>query len=88
MQLFIQTFTELVSPTVFSSMAAKDVPAVHKQFCTLLRGMIALDACLCKYGSGELPGYFFGDCFTLAEALTAPFVVRLLVTLKEHRGSG
>lgn len=86
MQLFIQTFTELVSPIVFSSMAAKDVPAVQKQFCTLLRGMVALNACLCKYGSGELPAYFFGNSFTLAEAMTAPFVVRMLVTLKEHRG--
>ena len=32
------------------------------------------------------PGYFLGDNYSLAEALTAPFVVRMLANFPVHRG--
>merc|ERR1711998_537636 len=76
-----------VAPVYFSIMLAKSEDAVAKEFRTLVNGLQAIDKCLRQFGEHTPAApYFLGAQYSLAETLTAPFVVRLLPNLRQHRG--
>ena len=87
MNLFIQMFMESVATLNFTIMAAPTPETIEKLYKSLVKGMKTLDNTLNQHGdsSGD---YFLGEQFSLAEAMTAPFVVRMLANLPHHRGLG
>lgn len=87
MRFFVQTFMETLSGSMFSFMAAPNAQRVTSEYHKWLNGLKATNDALAKHGEQTGTGnFFFGDQYTVAEALTAPFVARQSVLFKEHRG--
>eukprot|EP00928_Gymnodinium_smaydae_P084784 TRINITY_DN68052_c0_g1_i1.p1 TRINITY_DN68052_c0_g1~~TRINITY_DN68052_c0_g1_i1.p1 ORF type:complete len:229 (+),score=17.97 TRINITY_DN68052_c0_g1_i1:64-687(+) len=84
MEMFISSFMELVVPAYAGIMAAKSQQAVDHGFEGIMRGLHAVEKGLC--GSCSAGPLYVDDQRSLAEALTAPLVVRLLANLGNHRG--
>jgi glutathione S-transferase len=85
MNLFIQMFMEQIASLNFTLMAAPTADMIEKLFSSLLKGLKTVDIALCQHGDAR-GDFFLGAQYSLAEALTAPFVVRMLANLPHHRG--
>ena len=81
MNLFVAVFMEEVSGLSFSFLGAKSDEAVAKGYEKLLGGLQSVENCLNVHGNEEGGSFFFGGQYTLAEALTAPFVIRMSANL-------
>lgn len=87
MDLFVSTYMELLAPTYMELLAAKSDEQCDKQFGKLVLGLRAVDRALTMHRTANCTGPFvLGERFSLAETLTAPFVVRQLLNFKHHRG--
>ena len=86
MNLFVTVFMEEVSGLSFSFLGAKSDEAVAKGYEKLLGGLQSVENCLNVHGNEEGGSFFFGGQYTLAEALTAPFVIRMSANFPVHRG--
>ena len=86
MNLFVTVFMEEVSGLSFSFLGAKSDEAVGKGYEKLLGGLQSVENCLNVHGNEEGGSFFFGGQYTLAEALTAPFVIRMSANFPVHRG--
>eukprot|EP00931_Biecheleriopsis_adriatica_P000635 TRINITY_DN100718_c0_g1_i1.p1 TRINITY_DN100718_c0_g1~~TRINITY_DN100718_c0_g1_i1.p1 ORF type:complete len:170 (+),score=23.04 TRINITY_DN100718_c0_g1_i1:415-924(+) len=75
---------ELVVAGYMSCLAAKSQQLVDDAFKQIRRGLFAVERGLEKYSTGRGP--FFDGAFGVVEALCSPFVVRVVVNLKKHRG--
>lgn len=84
--LFVTVFMENVSGLSTSFLGAKDSAAVAKGYEKLLGGLQSLENALNTYGKEDGGSYLFGEEYTLAEALTAPFVIRMVANFPHHRG--
>lgn len=82
--LFVATFMELVAGGYTGLMAAKSQEKIDAAMVMIRRGLFAVEAGLRR--RRHTGSAFFGGTFGLCEALTAPFVIRLLVNAKRHRG--
>ena len=58
----------------------------NPRYAALLVGLQSLEQALSRYGHEEGGSFLFGGAYTLAEALTAPFVVRMEANFGHHRG--
>lgn len=81
--LFVATFMELVTTNYMMILAAKTQDKVDQAWVGVRRGLFAVDIGLSRYSIGDP---FFGESFGLVEALCAPFVIRMLLNVKKHRG--
>lgn len=70
----------------FSFLGAKSEAALAKGYAKLLGGLQSVENCLNLYGNEEGGSFLFGGNYTLAEALTAPFVIRQVANFPVHRG--
>lgn len=86
MNLFIGQFMEKLGTTIFSFPATKKPNAANKAFLKILYGLQTVEASLKMHGETESGPYFFGKQYSLAETLTAPFVLRMNILFKHHRG--
>ena len=86
MRLFIQTFMEKLAAYYFAFLAAGSAARVRELFSAIVQGLACVESCLRKHGEEGGAGYFLGEQYTLAEVMTAPFVVRMLANFREHRG--
>merc|ERR1712151_299138 len=83
--MFTVTFMELLKNKYEKCMEAKSQDQVDSAMVGIRRGLFAINTGLEKYSVGVGP-FFEGTDFGIVEALTAPFVVRMLVNLRWHRG--
>lgn len=83
--LFVATFTELLANTYNVCLGSKTQQKVDEAMVTIRRGLFAVEKGLEQIGSGQGP-FFEGAELGIVEALTGPFVVRMLVNLRHHRG--
>lgn len=83
--LFAATFTELLANTYNVCLGAKSQKGVDQAMVAIRRGLFAVEQGLARYGSSQGP-FFEGSELGIVEALTAPFVVRMLINMKHHRG--
>lgn len=83
--LFTATFTELLANTYNTCLGAKSQEKVDQAMVAIRRGLHAVEQGLVRYGSDQGP-FFEGEEFGFVEAMTGPFVARMLVNLKHHRG--
>lgn len=81
--MFVSAFMELVVHNYNGLLAAKTQAFVDTAWGGMRRGLFAVEVGLERYRTGAK---FFGDTFGLVEALCAPFVIRMLVNVKKHRG--
>lgn len=81
--LFVATFMELVSSNYHGILMAKTQDKVDSCWVGIRRGLFAVETGLQRHRTGKT---FFHETFGVVEALVAPFVVRMLVNLKRHRG--
>eukprot|EP00746_Dinoflagellata_sp_MGD_P025781 gnl/MRDRNA2_/MRDRNA2_160733_c0_seq1.p1 gnl/MRDRNA2_/MRDRNA2_160733_c0~~gnl/MRDRNA2_/MRDRNA2_160733_c0_seq1.p1 ORF type:complete len:244 (+),score=47.08 gnl/MRDRNA2_/MRDRNA2_160733_c0_seq1:213-944(+) len=81
--MFVTTFMEVVSTNYHNILAAKTQEQVDSCWMGIRRGLFAVEIGLQKYRSGKT---FFDESFGLVEAMVAPFVVRMLLNVKHHRG--
>ena len=58
----------------------------NPRYGALLVGLQSLEQALAHYGHEEGGSFLFGGAYTLAEALTTPFVVRMEANFGHHRG--
>jgi glutathione S-transferase len=88
MRLFVGVFMESLAPCMLGMISVpRDEEGVERELHKLLGGLRAVELCLAKHGGGGGDGhFFFGAQYSLAEALTAPFVVRMQAQLATHRG--
>jgi len=87
MNLFVQQFMDGMSASLFTFPAAKSGAAVSKHFETIVNALQAVQRAFQLHGEQTTSGpYFFGEQYSLAETLTAPFVVRMIPIFKHHRG--
>lgn len=77
------TFMDLVMPSYNMVLGGKTQAGIDKAFVGLRRGLFAVENGLKQYSTGTP---FFNGTFGLVEALVAPFVLRMLVNTKHHRG--
>lgn len=86
--LFVGQFMSQLAPTIFSIMATKEASAADKIFTKLVRGIQTIDRTLKIHGeqADDTGPFLLGNQYTLAETLTAPFVVRMIPIFKHHRG--
>merc|ERR1711971_1393371 len=83
--LFVATFMNLLQTQYNMCLGAKTQKHVDSAMTAIRRGLFAVDNGLEKYGKS--PGPFFeGSELGIVEALTGPFVVRMLVNMRDHRG--
>ena len=80
MNLFIGQFMEKLGTTIFSFPATKKPNAANKAFLKILYGLQTVEASLKMHGETESGPYFFGKQYSLAETLTAPFVLRMNIS--------
>ena len=85
---FVQIFMETFQRSNMTFMTANSEATVKMEYKKLMDGLKAVNDTLEKHGE-QGPGadapFFFGAQYTVAEALTAPFVVRMQPLFKEHR---
>jgi glutathione S-transferase len=91
MRLFMQVFAEGMQAAYMKMMFCSDEPSALAAYDLLCAGMVTANSCLIKHGGASKPAssdgaFFLGADFSLAECMTAPFVVRGVVMLKELRG--
>lgn len=82
--MFVASFMEHVVPSYMSLLAAKSQDRVDAAWVGLRRGLFAVEVGLERYRTGTTA--FFGETFGLVEALCAPFIIRMLLNVKKHRG--
>lgn len=88
MRYFVQIFMETFQRANMAFMTASSESAVKVEYKKLLDGMHSVDETLKRHGeqgAGPDAPFFFGTQYTVAEAMTAPFVVRMQAMFKEHR---
>lgn len=81
--MFVVTFMEIVNPNYMQILGAKTQQKVDDAWVGIRRGLFAVEVGLERYRTGTP---FFGDAFGIVEALVAPFVIRMLLNVKTHRG--
>ena len=81
--MFTSIFMLNLQPTSYSFLSATRPEQVESIFSKVIDGLKAVDNCLQMHGSGG-SDFILSD-FSLAECLTAPFVVRMLDNFKHHR---
>lgn len=89
MRYFVQIFMETFQRSNMTFMTANSESAVKMEYKKLMDGLKAVNDALEKHGeqgAGDSAAFFFGEQYTVAEALTAPFVVRMGPLFEEHRG--
>ena len=85
MNLFVTVFMEEISGLSFSFLGAKNKAQLAKGYTKLLTGLKSVDNALFM-GTEEGGNFLLGARYTLAEALTAPFVIRMCANFPHHRG--
>lgn len=83
--MFVTTFMELLANQYSFCLGAKSQAKVDSTMVDIRRGLFAIESGLEKYSAGTGP-FFEGTELGIVEALTAPFVVRMLINMKRHRG--
>jgi|ERR1712096_321437 len=81
--MLVSAFMELVVHNYDRLLSAKSQADIDQAWRGMRRGLFATEAGLERYGTGTL---FFGEAFGIVEALCAPFVIRMLINVKKHRG--
>ena len=81
MDLFVASFMESLANLSFSFLGAKSADQVTSGYEKLLNGLVTIDNALRSLGNEKDGSFLFGAQYTLAEALTAPFVIRLVRSL-------
>jgi glutathione S-transferase len=83
--LFVDLYMGNVVPGYYRLMKAKKKSELKKHYEKFLHALVKVDNCLRMHGCEDGGPFFIGYNFTLAECLTAPFVVRMLANLPFHR---
>lgn len=86
MRLFMQCYAEGMQAGQTGLMMCSDEASAAAAYDKLCAGMVAANACLLKHGSSAEGSFLLGKDFSLAECLSAPFVIRARTALKVHRG--
>jgi glutathione S-transferase len=86
MNLFVTVFMENVSGLSTSFLGAKSEEQLAKGYEKLLSGLQSVENALNTYGNEQGGSFLFGGSYTLAESLTAPFVIRMCANFPHHRG--
>lgn len=87
MDLFVDTFNSRLTPCSYALLAAKDNDALLERMEDVVRALVVVERCLDLHGMcGQGGDYLLGDFFSLAEVMTAPFVVRMLASFEANRG--
>ena len=82
MRLFMQCYAEGMQAGQTGLMMCSDEASAAAAYDKLCAGMVAANACLLKHGSGAEGSFLLGKDFSLAECLSAPFVIRARTALK------
>jgi len=86
-EIFVETFMSQVTPSIISLMRSQHEDDCLVEFERLCIGLSATGNWIRKCGPASNQGPFFlGQQYSLAECLTAPFVVRILAQLQHNRG--
>lgn len=88
MRYFIQIFMETFQRANMAFMTASSESNVKMEHKKLMDGLKAVNDTLEKHGeqgAGADAPFFFGSQYTVAEALTVPFVPRMQALFQEHR---
>jgi len=81
--MLVTSFMELVVDSYNRLLFAKTQENLDAAWTGLRRGLFAVETGLGRYRTGAT---FFGETFGIVEALCAPFVIRMLINVKMHRG--
>lgn len=85
MELFLDTCNSRLTPCTYALMAAKDTATLLAKYEDLVRALVVVDRCLTVHCLHD-GDFVLGQRYSLAEVMTAPFVVRMLASLRGHRG--
>ena len=85
-QLFIDTFNTGMQAAYIRLLRAPNAETVDQEKASLEKSIRNLDRCITQYGAPEKEGpYFLGASISLAESVTAPYMLRIMDALPALR---